>query len=70
MMEEQPIAEVLRKLISEYAASSVIARGITGNDMFYLEDKLGTTTGNKDIVEANYLLLKHMIDNDLAEASL
>jgi hypothetical protein len=69
-MEEPQIAERLFKLISEYAAPSVIARGMTGRDMFYLEEKLMTTTGIKDIVEENYLLLKHMIDGDLAEASL
>ena len=69
-MEEPQIAERLFKLISEYAAPSVIARGMIGRDMFYLEEKLMTTTGIKDIVEENYLLLKHMIDGDLAEASL
>jgi hypothetical protein len=56
-MEEPQIAERLFKLISEYAAPSVIARGISGRDMFYLEDKLTTTTGIKDVVEENYLLL-------------
>ena len=69
-MEEPPIAKALFKLFSQYEAPSVIARGITGRDMFYLEDKLMTTTGIKDLVEENYLLLKHMIDGDLAEASL
>ena len=67
---KRDLAELISKLLSEFAAPAVIARGLIGKDMFYLEDKLTTRGGIKEIVEENFLLIKNMIDNDLAEASL
>ena len=66
---KRDLAELISKLLSEFAAPAVIARGLIGKDMFYLEDKLTTRGGIKEIVEENFLLIKNMIDNDLAEAS-
>ena len=60
--------KLLGKLLAEHSGPKVIARAITGNYMFYVEDKLTTTAGIKDMCEENFILIKNMIDNDFAEA--
>ena len=39
--------KLLGKLLAEHSAPNVIARAITGKDMFYVEDKLTTREASK-----------------------
>ena len=64
---EEPMSSPRKRHLAELI-SKLLARGLIGQDMFYLEDKLTTTAGIKDICEENLILIKNMIDNDFAEA--